>query len=389
MSRGYGSRIRVGAGFLARAVTTSLLIALASMTAESTRAATPSSGSLSNVTPTQPWTGTVFGSNVDESTCVDGTTCDVYTLTLEPGDYTGKRISVGISWLVPTNDYDLYVHANTLGGGVVAQSAGPPPQTSEVATIPIDPPVVVAAKVYVVHVVSFAVAPGTYNGSAALVATPAPRTATYLAGTLTFSPNVSLYCPITVRDGEPSLRVDVRGNCYVGGIRGVPAGVDLWRIDLDPNSATFDPNMLNATYLGQPDAFLPQDPEDEMAGGADGGGDIDIAVSFPTLPGDIPVLTIVSLAAANISSAVSTDRGDNFLLSPATAIAPADDRQWIEATGTSTVYMLYRAPIPATGLFVQRSDDNGLTYPVTGVVNPSGTTPGYIDVDHANGTVYV
>src|SRR5262249_39561216 len=45
--------------------------------------------------------------------------------------------------------------------------------------------------------------------------------------------------------------------------------------------------------------------------------------------------------------------------------------------------------VPATGLFVARSDDSGLTYPITGVVNPSGTTPGYIDVDHSNGRVYV
>jgi hypothetical protein len=101
------------------------------------------------------------------------------------------------------------------------------------------------------------------------------------------------------------------------------------------------------------------------------------------------VVTITSLAAANISSAVSTDRGASFTLSPATAIVPADDRQWNESTGESRVYLFYRAPIPATGLFVQRSDDNGITYPVTGVVSPSGSTPGYIDVDHSNGTVYV
>ena len=226
-------------------------------------------------------------------------------------------------------------------------------------------------------------------GVAIAGAAHADRTATYVPGGITFSQNVTLRAPVTTRDGEPSVRVDVRGNCYVGGIRGVPAGVDLWRFDLDKESPTFDPGMQNPTYLGQPDAFLAQDPEDPTTGGADGGGDIDISVSFPDHADSIPVVTITSLALANISSAISYDRGENFHLSPATAIAPADDRQWNESTGHNRVYLLYRAPIPATGLFVQRSDDHGVTYPNLGIVSPSGSTPGYIDVDHTSGRVYV
>src|SRR5262249_28253774 len=72
---------------------------------------------------------------------------------------------------------------------------------------------------------------------------------------------------------------------------------------------------------------------------------------------------------------------------------PSDDRQWIEADGPSTIYMVYRAPVPASALFVQKSTDHGLTYgapmPVLDASNPISTTPGYIDVDHANGYVYV
>ena len=353
--------------------------------------ATPPAGTLSNGTPAVTWTGApIFGANVDETTCNEGTTCDTYTLTLAPGDYTGKRITVGIGWLVPANDFDLYVHANTLAGPIVAQSAGGAPSTAERASIPIDPPVVITARVYVVHLVAFTVTPGDiYQGDASLVVTPLPRVATYLPSASTFSQNVALRAPVAVADGEPSVRVDVRGNCYVGGIRGVPAGVDLWRFDLNPASPSFDPGMQNPLYLGQPDAFVPQDPNDPTAGGADGGGDIDIATAFPSNASSTPFVTIVSLALANISSAVSSDRGATFALSPAVVAVPADDRQWIEAQGENTVYMLYRAPIPATGLFVTRSDDHGATYPTTGLVSPSGSTPGYIDVDHANGTVYV
>src|SRR5207247_6901492 len=54
----------------------------------------------------------------------------------------------------------------------------------------------------------------------------ADRTATYLAGTSPFSQNVTLLCPFAPSDGEPSIRCDVRGNCYVAPIRGVPGGVD-------------------------------------------------------------------------------------------------------------------------------------------------------------------
>src|SRR6185503_15267434 len=213
--------------------------------------------------------------------------------------------------------------------------------------------------------------PQTVNGTLSLVPEAAQRTATYVPSDVTFSPNVTVSAPFAARVCEPSIRVDVRGNCYVGGIRGVPAGVDLWRFDLDPASGGFDPLMRSPLYLGQPDAFAPND----TTGGKDGGGDIDIATSYPSGPGTDPVVTVVSLAAANISSAVSTDRGENFALSPAIAAVPADDRQWIEADGEGTVYCYYRAPIPATGLFVQKSTDHGATWPVTGLVSATGTTP--------------
>jgi hypothetical protein len=351
--------------------------------------ATHQSGTLTPTTTSVAWSNlTLGGASADESQCVEDVNCEFYVLTLAPGDYTGLRIRVAITWLAPTSDWDLFVHDGAPGGPIIASSGDFVPDNEETGFINFSPNVVTTAKTYYVHVVAFAVAVPGYDGSASLVPQAPPRAVTYLPGNLTFSQNVSLQAPVAARDGEPSVRVDVRGNCYVGGIRGVPAGVDLWRFDLDPTSPGFDPGMQSPTYLGQPDAFLPQDPNDPTTGGADGGGDIDIAVSFPTHPDSVPVVTIVSLAAANISSAYSFDRGENFTLSPATVPVPADDRQWIEATGPDRVYMLYRAPIPATGLFMARSDDHGLTYPVTSVVSPSGTTPGYVDVDHTNGNVY-
>src|SRR5213594_32279 len=72
----------------------------------------PASGTISNLTPSLTWAGGgLVGANVDESTCMENTTCEVFTLTLAPGDYTGKRVRVDISWLLVANDYDLYIHA--------------------------------------------------------------------------------------------------------------------------------------------------------------------------------------------------------------------------------------------------------------------------------------
>ncbi|MBA2268989.1 MAG: hypothetical protein H0W20_00095 [Chthoniobacterales bacterium] len=47
---------------------------------------------------------------------------------------------------------------------------------------------------------------------------------------------MTVKAPVAGRDGEPSIRTDYRGNNYTGGIRGVPAGVDLWFHDLNAAS---------------------------------------------------------------------------------------------------------------------------------------------------------
>jgi len=357
-------------------------------------AATPGSGTVSLANPTVTWSGSVTGAGSGENTCVNGVSCDSFQVTLAPGDYTGRQLDVQISWTIPAYDYDLYVHEGTLTGTLLPASAGAPPGTSETVHIGIDPPVVTTPRVWWAHIQAATVPPAqVYQGQAALHLTPPSPVVTHVPGNLTFSHTVPLYARGTVRTEEPSVRVDVRGNCYVSGIRGAPAGVDLWRFDLNPASPTFDPEMRNGVYLSQPDAFQQQGAEDSTAGGADGGGDIDIATSFPTSPDSTPVLTMVSLAVADISSNLSTDRGQTFQHDLAAAAIPSDDRQWIEADGPNTVYMVYRAPVPASALFVQKSTDHGLTYGAPVAVidanNPISTTPGYIDIDHTNGYVYV
>src|SRR2546430_3156866 len=73
-------------------------------------AATPSSGTISSSATSVSWNGfagpgyqneaLTLSSNADAS-CTDGTNCDVFTLTIAPGDYTGKRAHFAVTWTSP------------------------------------------------------------------------------------------------------------------------------------------------------------------------------------------------------------------------------------------------------------------------------------------------
>jgi hypothetical protein len=351
------------------------------------RAAMPAGGTITTAGPTLEWDGTaVGGTSAGEETCVEGVNCDTFTLTVSPGDWTNKLVHIKIAWTLPANDYDLYVHKDSNAGPVVAQGEnGGAPATDDDTTID---PTATGTGIYTVHVVYFSVTPlvDEYHGTAEVQATQPGRNANYLKTGIAFSPNVMVRAPVASSDGEPSSRTDKFGNHYVVGIRGVPAGVDLWYFDLNPLSSTYDPYMRHPIYRGQPDAFS---PSDQAAVGADGGGDVDLAVGFGN-PTDPATLAFSSLVAANISTGNSVNKGQDFMLNPlgnVTGGAPADDRQWEEFLGPNSVYLFYRTLAPAVSQ-IQRSDDGGFTW---GPAITAGTIgqAGYIDVHQATGTVYV
>lgn len=379
------------------------------------RASSPSAGTMSPASGPLTWNG-FPGPGVSpegELTCLDGTTCDTYTLTLAPGSYVGKRVRFKIAWTNQLNDYDVYVHAKSNADPVLASSGNSAPQTSEENTFDVNAAVVSGLNdKYTVHVVYWAVGPNDpYRGELSLEDIPnSPmRQATFVHGDKTgikFSKNRPLYATGAGQDVEPSVRVDYKGNAYAGGIRGLSGGNDLWRFDLNPNSPTYDPwlagaaikfdlagNAINPSYKGQPDALHPNDESDL---GADGGGDIDLAVGFKPRTGSAPdadpVLATSSLLAANVSAQRSDDRADNYDRNPAgNTTVPVDDRQWQEFLGGDVVYLGYRE---FTGLqstskyYINRSDDAGLTYGPANLAALAGNTTGNIDVDQKSGTVY-
>jgi hypothetical protein len=185
-----------------------------------------------------------------------------------------------------------------------------------------------------------------------------------------FSPNQELALPLTagqlpvqfiVRALEPSVRVAPDGTVYVASIRGVPGGVDLHRYAPTIDGPPDGQGRYPFKYEGQPDGCGVLATGCELIGIAEGGGDVDIAVNFPT--SGVPNLALVSLTLApGVTATHSTDRGDTFTEpNPVAALIPIDDRQWIDGFGGQNVYLNYH-DVGTFNIEVQRSNDGGQTY---------------------------
>ena len=146
--------------------------------------------------------------------------------------------------------------------------------------------------------------------------------------------------------------------------------------------------MRNPVYRGQPDSFTSTSEADL---GADGGGDVDLAVGFGIPVGQTdPTLGFSSLVLANVSTGNSLDRAQTYNHNPAGNVngAPVNDREWQEFFDDHIEFLTYRTFDPVFGV-VQRSTDGGLTFPEPGVLIGGVAQNGGIDVHHINGTVYV
>jgi len=253
------------------------------------RAANPTEGTVDPINTTSvSWDGTAIGTGgTDETTAIEGINRDTFVLHVAPGTYTGKVIAVKIEWTSGSNDYDLYIHQRNPDGSdgdFVQSSGGGVPGTSESTAFD---PNIWGTGDYNVIAVYFANTPGADqpHGTATVSDAQTTRTATYLSGGMTFAPNSPVKAQTASSDGEPSSRVDLDGNYYVCGIRGVPAGGDLWYFDLRPKVAglpnpMFDPKMRVPIYRGQPDSPSSASGQNELSAGALGGGDIDLAAGY-------------------------------------------------------------------------------------------------------------
>lgn len=355
-------------------------------------ASDPPSAQISSLSQPVVWNGTATGtgavSAAGEDTAVEGFNADTFLLNVTgtEAEWAGKYIEVKVTWTIPVNDYDLYIRKGSNEGTMVGNSGGGAPGTQELTTIV---PASYGVGPYAVRVLYFSTTPGLdqYRATATVKSLPAGRPAIYMSGGMAFSKNRRVTCPVAEADGEPSSRCDAQGNYYISAIRGVPAGCDLWYFDLRPGSSTYDPNMRNPIYRGQPDSFT---EEQSTQVGADGGGDVDIAVGYGNGPNGVPTLAFTSLVASNIFTAKSNDLGQSWTKNNAgniTGGAPVDDRQWIEFWGKDKVYLLYRTLAPAVTQ-IQLSNDGGLTFGPARTAGAIGQV-GSVDVDQNDGTVYI
>jgi len=186
-----------------------------------------------------------------------------------------------------------------------------------------------------------------------------------------FSPNQELPLPMTagdlpvkfiVRGLEPSNRVDQDGTVYVSSIRGVPGGIDMHRwsplLEGPPNPD----GTLPFKYLGQPDGCGILSIGCSFIGIAEGGGDTDIAVNYPSL-GLTPNLAVTSQTIVpGETSFHSGDRGESFSEpNPISNPLVGEDREWMDAIDGQTVYMGVH-DAATFNINVSRSVDGGQLY---------------------------
>ena len=148
----------VTSGVASRSPTTTLQKPAATESGAAPNAA-PSSGTLHPTGAEVTWTGTALGgAAADEETCVEGVTCDTYTLTLSgtPADWEDKNARLTFNWEGLADDYDIFVHKGDASGPVVGKSAS----SDRPEIITLDPASRdVGTGVFTVRVVYFSVVP--------------------------------------------------------------------------------------------------------------------------------------------------------------------------------------------------------------------------------------
>jgi len=328
-------------------------------------APTPSSGTLSPLTPLLTWTdGPFTGANptnnvpnsVGPNCGAVPNSCSDYLLTVDiPAGYSALHpndvVAIKVSWPDATvNDFDVYVL--DAAGTAQAYPGSTTNADPEIASFH----VVDGTATYLVRVAAFQ----TANESYAAVVTLGPPSSrspilanSYSIGSDVWSCNTHLGAdspsgppPVLDHnlDGEPLVSFDANGRLYIAALDGVGGGCGMWYSD--------DACAQAYTFVGTPDD------------GA-GGGDAEVVTApAKNALGYYNVYTS-SLSLANITSAVSFDGGNTFTATPVSG-SPVVDRNWQAAYGSSICYLSYvnGATQPGNAMEVVRLDYSGMAEPV-------------------------
>jgi len=373
-----------------------LLVAIAILVNKGSRAANPTSDTINPTIGTSiSWVGTATGGsapNGEGTGCVEGTTCDTFRLHVNgtTSQWTNKVLYIRITWMLGSNDYDLYVHkcpsigstnAQCNSAALVRSSGGGAPLTSEQVGIL---PSVSGIDDYTVHVVYFTVVPDQYQATATVLDNP-PRPAPPGSGSAAAYVNYAAPGGLGTDSGEPSIGVN--WNSEVAGVS--DGGTAMFEAGLQTLRVKFSNNI--------PPAPASDSWEDKSA------PNTSVASLDPILFTDPRTgRTIVSQLTGQDSLSSYTDNdGDLWVPNQGGGIPSGVDHQAIGGGRFAGDLAALPHPVYANAVyycsqdlataFCARSDDGGLTYGpgVSVYVGECGGIHGHPKVSVSDGTVYL
>jgi hypothetical protein len=236
------SSVTARAAFGALFLIASVVMVLLALSTTRSRSAVPPSGIIASPTASPlTWVGTATGTGAanGESSCVEGVSCDTFTLTV--GDTqaawatASKRIEVKTVAPNGADDYDLVIHKGDNSGPIVDSSGNGAGVTYDEVEVAHISPATDGVGVFTVHVIYFATVPGDqYQGSATVVPLipPPPPAAPADTGPKVGYENFDapgVLTPVTVSTG-PTVE-------YMGRGAGEPSIGVNWN-SLAPNNVT-------------------------------------------------------------------------------------------------------------------------------------------------------
>ncbi len=330
-------------------------------------AATPSSGSISDTSPSLTWQGAfyAFGANADPAQCppaIDtlNLLCDHFFLNINlPSTFwqthTGSVV-VTIQWASSSNDFDLYIYRQSDGQQVGHSAQGG--TTSELVALQNPMP-----GIYEIRTVPFLVTASSYTGSATLsFVNGGPTTnPTFPTGGIGFS-TATIVDPQRT-EGEPLVHIDQAGNIWESGPWGFSNAQGFVAKSTD-NGDSF--------HIVSPNGLRPNPA-------ASGGGDSDIITDDK---GNAYFADLEGLAAVGV--AVTNDGGNNWRENFLASNLPLDDRQWLAVDNgltpsaqDNTVFLTYRQ-IPLGSQVLSSPGSTGPTDPVGGFAYTNAATTTFV-----------
>jgi hypothetical protein len=333
-------------------------------------AASPSSGAISDTSPSFTWTGATytFGVNADPAQCPPAADplnllCDHFFLNINLASNfwqsnTGT-VTVTINWpsSVTSNDFDLFVYRQSDGAQVGSSTAGGGEiQEQVVLQAPIP-------GVYEIRVVPFLVISSSYSGSAILAFAPGGpvRNPSFLTGGIGFTTATIVDSQRT--QGEPLVHIDQSGNIWE---------TAPWGFSTAQGFVSKSTDGGTSFHIVSPNGLRPNPAPF-------GGGDSDIITDDK---GNAYFADLEGLA--DVGVAVTNDGGNNWRENFFTSAFPADDRQWLAidngptpSANDNTVFLTLRN-IALGSEILSSPGSTGPTDPIGGFVYTNASTTPFV-----------